>query len=92
MPTVFIARLDVTLRGIPAATAQTALADLGPALAAALTARGVAGAGVTPPPAARLEAAPLRLGAAPTPAALTGMVADQIAGAVSRHLAPKPTG
>jgi hypothetical protein len=74
-----IERLELDMRGVPAATAESAARRLGPALSRAL-----AGREMTAVPAARIDAGAIALGAAPDANVLAVRVAHEIAAKTSR--------
>jgi hypothetical protein len=74
-----IERLELDMRGVPHATAEIAARRLGPALSRALAGRQLIAA-----PAARIDAGPVAVGAAPDANGLAARVAQQIAGRMSR--------
>ena len=90
-PTVHIDRLNLDLRGVPAATAQSALASLGPALAQALAARPASGPAPQSTRIERVDASRIRLGAGAGPNGLRDALAQHLATTVARQLGPTPT-
>jgi len=74
-----IERLELDMRGVPRATAESAARGLGPALARAL-----AGRELTATQAARIDAGAVAAGPAADAGALAARVAQQIAGKTSR--------
>jgi hypothetical protein len=74
-----IERLELDMRGVPHATAESAARRLGPALSRALADRQL-----TATPAARIDAGAIAVGAAPDANVLAARVAQQIAGKTSR--------
>jgi hypothetical protein len=74
-----IERLELDMRGVPPATAESAARRLGGALSRALADREL-----TAVPAARIDAGAIALDAAPDANVLASRVAQQIAGKTSR--------
>jgi hypothetical protein len=74
-----IERLELDMRGVPPATAESAARGLGPALARAL-----AGRELTAAPAARIDAGAVAAGPAADANVLAARVAQQIAAKTSR--------
>ena len=82
MKTIHLDRLDLKCRGLPPATAQAALSELGPALARELQ----AGSGTAPGPLdQRGRDGALRVRAGVTAATLAGAVAARVAAQVHAH-------
>ncbi len=79
MANLTIDRLDLDLRGVPAATAEAAMAQLGPALARALAQRTLS---IGPMP--RVDAGRIHASAKPDAATLAIQIAQRVAHTTTR--------